>query len=503
MAITKQLQALIGERRVRLRLAAIAAVQGVALVVLQPCFAAELAFDSSGNLFFEGNNTGTIFKYAPNGSRTTFATSAKDTALNGGLAVAPNGDVYACANVTTILKFAPDGTKSVFATDVGKYWPSALAVDAVGNLFVSASGDTIFKFTPGGNKSTFATGVTAYGLAFDRSGNLFACDGHAENGQLVSALVKFSPDGSKSVVVPGLQGYGLVFDPSGNFFVAVPDGILKFTPDGHKSALGTDLDASGGLAIDAAGNLVACDGNNKLAKITSNGAKKAFAVGPSAAGRPNEEAEDSDEGLPEKYARDYLIAAAAVSPNKKFAVIYPKFSDAVAEADPAKIKNYIITLQPFSILGALDTKWPYFQRQSHGGLSAEWSKDGSVALVTLESKWGPGDIILLEFKGAKLNRMTNLTIKMHDLLVQDYQKAKAAPYNEYSDFVFESEDDPICKWEGSRRVRLNALATTDPKRASDERVWEGRLKTTWDIDQARFISPKVIRVFAGVRKHED
>ena len=110
--------------------------------------------------------------------------------------------------------------------------------------------------------------------------------------------------------------------------------------------------------------------------------------------------EDSSAGLPEQYAKDYLIAASTISPDKKFAVIYPTLeADEAAENanHPESIKNYVVALQPFTVLGELPTKYPYFQNESHVGLSAEWSDDSSVALVTLDGKWGPHDVFLLEF----------------------------------------------------------------------------------------------------------
>jgi hypothetical protein len=213
----------------------------------------------------------------------------------------------------------------------------------------------------------------------------------------------------------------------------------------------------------------------------------------------DEEAEDSSVGLPAAYAKDYLIAASTLSPDKKFAVIYPTSDD----EEPSTVKNHVVSLRPFAIIGTLDTKDPYFKNRSHGGLSAKWSRDSSVALITLASKWGPGDIFLLELRDGKLARATNLLDKVHDLLVPDYRKAKAVPYNDNYDFVFEAEDESPCKLEGTKSVRINALAATDPKGAEPGRVWKGRIVATWDIGQAKFTSQKATRVFAGIRKSED
>ena len=157
-------------------------------------------------------------------------------------------------------------------------------------------------------------------------------------------------------------------------------------------------------------------------------------------------------------------------------------------------KNYFVALQPFAILGALETKYPYFQHESHGGLSAEWSDDSSVALITLGSKWGPSDIFLAELRDGKLSRMTNLLAKLYDLLLPDYAKAKPKPesYNDEFDFIFEEESEPICQLDGTSAVKINAEATTDPKGIS-KRAWSGRVKAVWDISAAKFTEQKVSR----------
>jgi hypothetical protein len=205
--------------------------------------------------------------------------------------------------------------------------------------------------------------------------------------------------------------------------------------------------------------------------------------------------EDSPAGLPEQYAKDYLIAASTISPDKKFAVIYPtlKADEAAENANhPESIKNYVVALQPFTVLGELPTKYPSFQNESHGGLSAEWSDDSSVALVTLDGKWGPHDVFLLEFRDGKLARTTNVLAKAHDLLLPSYRKSKAEPYNDIFDFIFDGEDGPVFKLDGASRVIIDGDAVTDPKGISEHR-WSAHLKAVWDVSQGKFKSQKITR----------
>src|SRR6266487_1720450 len=203
------------------------------------------------------------------------------------------------------------------------------------------------------------------------------------------------------------------------------------------------------------------------------------------------EAVDSSAGLPETYAKNYLIAHSTISPDKKFAVIYP--NEAMEDAATAKdteVKDYLVTLQPFNIVRALETKWPYFQHESHGGISAEWSDDSSVALITLDGKWGPRDVFLVEFHNGKLSRMTNVLRKAHDLMLPNYRKAKAERYNDYYEFIF--VEDATFKLDGTSRVVIDADAHTSPNDLGlGPSAWRGHVDATWDITQAKFTSKEV------------
>ena len=230
-----------------------------------------------GDLFEADQGSSTIFRFAPDGTKSTFASG-----LGGpfGLAVDGSGNVFeANFNTGTIFKFTPAGAMSPFAS--GLSGPVALAFDASGNLFVAESiGNAISKFTPTGVKSTFASGLSGpTGLAFDASGNLFETD-HGTN-----RIFKFTPAGVKTSFAAGLNGpFGLAFNAGTLFESDTGTGtIIKFTSAGLKSTFATGLSTPTGLAFDASGNLFEADqASGTIFKFTPAGAKSTFASGLSA-----------------------------------------------------------------------------------------------------------------------------------------------------------------------------------------------------------------------------
>jgi sugar lactone lactonase YvrE/tetratricopeptide (TPR) repeat protein len=452
-----------------------------------------LAFDHSGNLFVADHAAETIFKFTPNGTRTIFVTGVRLSDGNG-LAfdaadnlfvLSPSGEYHVAG---TILKFSPDGTRSTFATDVGL--PYSLAIDPSGNLFVS-DWDTgsIYKLSPKGDKSIFATTeIAAKILACDQEGNLFA------GVPLKHCIFKYEHEGSKIDFATGIIPDVLAIDKAGNVYVGdTGNTIFRFTPGGAKSDFAGVTTSPRGFAFDASGNLFVVENfSGAISKFAPNGVKSVFLAGRSSPEPEEAESEtetDTSAGLPEKYAKNYLVARSTISPDKKFAVIYPNEAMEDAASDE-EIKNYLVRLEPFAILKTLDTKRPYFQHESHGGISAEWSDDSSVALITLDSKWGPGDIFLAEFHDGKLSRMTNILRKAHDLLVPNYRKARAERYNDYYDFIF--VEDTTFKLDGTNRVLINASTHTSPNDLGlDPDAWRGHVEATWDIKQGKFTSSEV------------
>lgn len=210
---------------------------------------------------------------------------------------------------------------------------------------------------------------------------------------------------------------------------------------------------------------------------------------------------DTSAGLPAEYA-DYLIAASTLSPDQKFAVIYPKLElcdDEPKEGAKNRCRDYLVALQPFRVLTTLKTKYPEFQNKNHGGLSATWSGDGSAVLVTLDAKWGPGDVFLYEIRDGKVTRSTSLLPKVRDLVLPDFKAAKVGPADEFAFLLENPEEGAFSEFTDSAHVRLRAQATTDPKETPGRQAWDATVEAVWDIPQARFTSQEVKRTFAGVR----
>src|SRR5256714_13792649 len=114
-----------------------------------------------------------------------------------------------------------------------------------------------------------------------------------------------------------------------------------------------------------------------------------------------ENKEDSAARLPAAYAKNYLVARSTMSPDKKFAVIYPTLD--FSEAKEAK--DMLVALKPFSVLAKLPAEDLYFQHRSHGGISAGWAKDARGAVITLAMKLGPGEGFVVELSDGKVERL--------------------------------------------------------------------------------------------------
>jgi sugar lactone lactonase YvrE len=244
-------------------------------VALAAAWLPNKAHCAPGDLYETDLASGTIFKFAPDGTQSSFASGLIAPV---GLAFDGKGNTFiGDAGGGAVVRVAPDGTQTTFANI--PEGPTGLAVDNSGNLFVAVfNKGAVLKFTPNAAQSTFVSGLTnATGLAFDKDGNLFAADLGG------GVIYKITGPGVKSPFASGLSGPGgLAFDRSGNLFAAdnVSGMIYKFTPDGTMSAFASGVPGAAGVAFDGGGNLfVASNADGTIYKFTPDGSKSTFASG--------------------------------------------------------------------------------------------------------------------------------------------------------------------------------------------------------------------------------
>jgi DNA-binding beta-propeller fold protein YncE len=235
-----------------------------------------LAFDSSGNLFVPDRDSHTVFKFTPDGTKSTFATLLRNPI---GLVFDSSGNLFVADSGGAISRFGPDGTKSTFATRLKN--PLSMICDGARNLFVGDLDDrSIFKFAPDGTKGMLATELEPGCLALDPSGNLYVADYGSRS------IFKFTSDGTKSTFASGISYPAMALDGGANLFVydSIKHSIFKFTPDGNGSLFATGLDLGENahcLICDRAGNLLVADrfSSHSVLKFTPDGKKSIFATG--------------------------------------------------------------------------------------------------------------------------------------------------------------------------------------------------------------------------------
>lgn len=242
----------------------------------------------AGDLYVPQATEGTILKFSPDGTKTTFVSGLDHP---GGLAFDRAGNLFVSGGPGqsgTIVKISTNGEVTVFAT--GLRLPGALAFDGAGNLYVTEStGDVgpVTKITPDGTKTTFGTytgmelGIPM-GLAFSPAGNLFVTMGGPFN--FNGGVVWFSPDGTGHDF-SATDGPALAFDPGSNLAVTAGDEIVKYTPlpEGKRSVFASGFENPLGLAFDSAGNLfvaeVLTDQTSSIQKVSPDGTKTLFVSG--------------------------------------------------------------------------------------------------------------------------------------------------------------------------------------------------------------------------------
>jgi hypothetical protein len=195
----------------------------------------------------------------------------------------------------------------------------------------------------------------------------------------------------------------------------------------------------------------------------------------------------SSRPFPEQF-KDYQILPTSISPDKQYALIYPKRS---VLYDLEEFSLYLVALNPFRILTIIPLYWTNLTRNSHGSYEVKWSKDSSAVIVVEGSKWGPSKSFLVTIRKGYASSITDLTDHIRFEVIDGFWKSKAEPFNAAFDILFSGVNE--MDFLNSNQIQINYECTSDPK-SLKKRPWDVRFEGVWDIPKGVFTSKRIIPV---------
>jgi sugar lactone lactonase YvrE len=228
-----------------------------------------------GDTFYVSNfGNSTISKIDSAGTVTQFATVNQKPY---GMAFSRFGELFVVSAQLTnrLSRIALDGTVTP-STQLQRGWDATdIAFSRDGILYLALqSGMGIWR--AGGNFTPVASGFESpFGMAFDRSGNLFVGD-LARN-----SISKVAPNGTVTPFATNVtQCFALAFDAQGNLYASSASKIEKFTAAGERSTFANGFGWANGIAFDTAGDLYVVDNvQSAVMRITPDGVVHPFAKG--------------------------------------------------------------------------------------------------------------------------------------------------------------------------------------------------------------------------------
>ena len=185
-----------------------------------------LALDPLGRLFVSSRFDGAVFRVDPDGGRKQLAA---ELGVACGLAFDADGTLFVGDRSGTIFRVAPSGEVSPFATLPPSVAAFHLAMAPGGDLYVTAptlaTRDAVYRVDPAGTVATVHRGFgRPQGLAFDVRGALHVVEALAGAGGLYR--VRGAGGAEQVVAAPSLVG--VAFDRRGGAVVASDDCVYRF-----------------------------------------------------------------------------------------------------------------------------------------------------------------------------------------------------------------------------------------------------------------------------------
>jgi hypothetical protein len=179
----------------------------------------------------------------------------------------------------------------------------------------------------------------------------------------------------------------------------------------------------------------------------------------------------------------YEIGEKSLSPNGRFAILYPIRGNDSAELPP----NLLVCLKPYSVLTRIGTEGGRWQGARDQPL-AKWNGNSIVA-IWIAARWGMKDLAIYEIEADEIKRIQPVWRRVWLLFDQDFRERFLSKYPDEkgSGVIFVSKSEgPASKAEfefKGDKMLLNLFADNKPD-LSVTPHWTASLHAVWNLDTA-------------------
>jgi hypothetical protein len=177
------------------------------------------------------------------------------------------------------------------------------------------------------------------------------------------------------------------------------------------------------------------------------------------AASPGEAAVQSNADIPEGYE----VGEKSLSPNGRFAILYPIRGDDTAELPP----NLLVCLKPYSVLTRIGTEGGRW-RGARGQPLAKWNGNSIVA-IWFAARWGMEDLAIYEIEADEIKQIQPVWRQVRILFVSQDDVSGSKPEFEFK----------------GRKMLLNLFADNKPNLSTTPH-WTASLHAVWNLDKVDF-----------------
>jgi hypothetical protein len=183
--------------------------------------------------------------------------------------------------------------------------------------------------------------------------------------------------------------------------------------------------------------------------------------------------------------KGYVVGTESVSPNGRFAILYPVRADNDADLPP----NLLVCLAPYAVLTTIGTEGGRWEG-ARGQPLARWNGNSLVA-IWIARKWGMEDLAIYEIERGEVKRVQAIWQEVRKIFDRDFRERflKQYPDDKGSGVIFVSRGEgsdakPELEFKG-RKLLLNLFADNKPNLTSGPH-WTASLHAVWNVDTSKF-----------------